>query len=121
MSATTLLAAQRLIDSVWTVAYQIVGEGKVKILSHSRENPEGYKRERELPRFGKVENPEGRIFTHLRIQNVPDPWSNWADKDNSTTYEVVNPQNVFSYDEVPKVPETAVSGTVDGIPCGGVA
>ena len=117
----TLLATQRLIDSVWTVEYQIVGEGKVKILSYTRENPEGYKRERELPRFSKTENADGRIFTHLHVGEGNNPHGCWVDVSKATTYEVVNPQNVFSYGKHGQKPENAVEETVDGIPCGGLA
>ena len=119
MSATTLMATERLIDSVWTVVYQIVEEGKVKILSYDRNNPEGYKQERELPRMSMKEDGK-RVVTHLRIDSDPGYFDYWCQNDKGELYEVVNPQYVFSYGEYGKKPENAVEGAVDGIPCGGL-
>ncbi|MCF2220985.1 hypothetical protein H9Q08_17000 [Chryseobacterium sp. PS-8] len=91
-------ATQRLIDSVWTVEYKKVSEGKVKILNYSRNDPEGYEREKELPQCKLVEAEE-RIVTHLWLKpyNAFDGWIN--EKNATETYEVVNPKFIFSYEQ----------------------
>ncbi|MGC4129264.1 MAG: hypothetical protein QM564_06825 [Bergeyella sp.] len=89
-------ATERLINSVWTVEYEILSERKVKILGFLRTDPEGYEREKELPQCSLIET-EGRIVTHLWLKpyNAFDPWVN--EKNVKEKYEVVNPQFIFSY------------------------
>ena len=60
-------ATKRLITSVWTVEFEKVSDGKVKILNYSRNDSEGYEREKELPN-GELIETEGRIVTHLWLK-----------------------------------------------------
>lgn len=89
-------ATKRLITSVWTVEFEKVSEGKVKILNYSRNDPEGYEREKELPN-GELIETEGRIVTHLWLKPYQD-FDLWVNEKNVTEiYEVVNPKSIFSY------------------------
>lgn len=88
-------ATKRLIDAVWTVEFEIVSEGKIRILNYSRDDPEGYQREKELPQC-ELKEANDRIATHLWLK--PYKSNEWVTKDNVTEiYEVVNPQFIFSY------------------------
>ncbi len=88
-------ATLRLIDVLWTVEYEIVSKGQVKILNHSNQDPEGYEREYELPQFALTQTDQ-RIVTHLLIK--PYKQGEWANKENATEiYEVVNPMHVTDY------------------------
>ncbi|KKL46486.1 hypothetical protein LCGC14_2345080 [marine sediment metagenome] len=49
-------AVKRLIDNVWTLEFQRVGDG-AKILSYSWQNPIGYDQESELPNCRFLEGP----------------------------------------------------------------
>ncbi|PVV50445.1 hypothetical protein [Chryseobacterium sp. HMWF035] len=90
-------ATQRLISIIWTVEYEKVSEGKVRILSYTNTDPEGYTREKELAQCELIET-EDRIVTHLWLKPYDnfDPWVNT--KNVKEKYEVINPQHIFSYD-----------------------
>lgn len=89
-------ATKRLIKSVWTVEFEKVSDGKVKILNYSRNDPEGYERETELPN-GELIETENRIVTHLWLKPY-NAFDLWVDEKNvKEKYEVVNPQFIFSY------------------------
>lgn len=91
-------ATKRLIDSVWTVEYTKVSEGKVKILNYSRNDSEGYEREKELPQ-GELIETQDRIVTHLWLKPY-DAFDGWVNEENATEiYEVVNPKFIFSYEQ----------------------
>lgn len=89
-------ATHRLIDSVWTVEYNIVSPTEVEILRFSREDPEGYQKERELPQCQVVEN-EKRDFVGLLVRDKFDSfeWVNLGNCDHQ--YVVVNVKHVFDY------------------------
>ena len=90
-------ATERMINSVWTVEYEIVSEGKVRILAYNRDDKEGYEREKELPRCKIIED-RVRNVVGLRISPVQ-PFSYMSiEKDvDSEYFDVVNVQHVFSY------------------------
>ena len=89
-------ATKRLITSVWTIEFEKVSDGKVKILNYSRNDPEGYEREKELPN-GELIETEGRIVTHLWLKPYQD-FDTWVNEKNVTEiYEVANPKFIFSY------------------------
>jgi hypothetical protein len=96
METPILKATTRLINSVWTLTYQLI-DGKVKVLRYTRDDAEGYEREQELPRCSTIENPQGRILTHVRIGKY-EPFKYWA-TDKDPIYEVLNPGHIFSYDK----------------------
>lgn len=90
-------ATERLIDSVWTVEYEIVGENKVKILAFNRDDDEGYEKEVELDRCNLSEK-EGRVVCGLTISpNEPFRYGASMTYPGSKFYEVVNPKYIFSY------------------------
>jgi hypothetical protein len=78
----TQKATQRLIDAVWTLEFRQVEKDKVEIVRYSRNDPEGYEREHQLPRMKKNED-EARNIVSVEIKGK--------------TYQVTNPQYVFSY------------------------
>jgi hypothetical protein len=77
------VAVCRILDSVWTVIYQLeTEETEARILHYSRDVTEGYEHERELPTFKLIESDE-RIFIGLEVDGV--------------MYNVVNQKHIFSY------------------------
>lgn len=93
---TTLKATHRLIDSVWTLEFERIGDTQARITRYSRNDPEGYNREKELPQCTLVE-AEGRVVTHVLLRENYKPFE-WVDRDNCDfIFEVVNPLYVFSY------------------------
>lgn len=82
------IAVKRLIDSVWAIRYEILPSNKVKIISYSREDAEGYDREDELPKgFIEEAKDPGRIADKLVLQNG----------DKRIVFKIDNPANIFSY------------------------
>ena len=89
-------ATERLIDSVWTVEFNVKSPTEVEIVKFSREDPEGYKREHELPQATVVED-ENRTVTGLLIRNKFEPFE-WVNLNNCDyALNVVNPKHVFDY------------------------
>lgn len=89
-------ATHRLIDSVWTVEYEVLNEYQVNILKFTREDPEGYKRERELPQCEVLED-EKRNFIGLYVRDKFKPFE-WVTKDNcDRKYAVNNVKHIFDY------------------------
>lgn len=84
-------ATERLIVSLWTLEYEVVENGKAKILNYSKTDQEGYDREEELPQFRLIETDEC-IVTHILLK--PFSRGEWV---TTEVYEVVNPQHVYSY------------------------
>lgn len=92
----TLKATHRLIDSVWTVEFNVVSPTEVEILKFSRDDPEGYDKERSLPQATVVEDAD-RTVTGLLIRNKFDSFS-WVNLNNCDyALNVVNPKHVFDY------------------------
>lgn len=91
-------ATERLLDSVWTVAYREV-KGGVKIISHCRGNPVGYEQEEELPRMRLIEGDK-RIVKKIVLAPY-EPFKCWAteNEEGATVHNVVNPEHVFDYGE----------------------
>ena len=89
-------ATKRLIDSVWTVEFNILNENEVEILKYSREDPEGYEKERELPQHRLVED-ENRTAVELLIRDKYDAFE-WVNEENCDhRYKVTNPKHIFDY------------------------
>ena len=89
-------ATKRLIDSVWTVEYNVIDNDFVEIISYSREDKEGYEKENILPQCSVIEDDK-RNFIGLMVKDVPTflGWVNLQNGDHD--YAVVNPKHVFSY------------------------
>ncbi len=85
-------ATNRLIDSVWTLGFEIV-DGKVVIHSYDRENKIGYEKEKELPQVRIVEG-EGRIIKSVKIAEYQQFGQDFSE---AKEYEVANPKFVFHY------------------------
>lgn len=75
-------ATNRLIDSVWTLGYEVIGE-EIKIISYDRDNEIGYMQESTLPIANKIIENEDRIVQSVVI--------------NGEEFNVVNKGHVFSY------------------------
>ena len=91
-----LKATHRLIDSVWTVGYNIVNENEIEVISFNRNDPEGYKNERTLPQCTVIEDDK-RNFVGLMVRDKFYSFD-WVNKENADhTYKVVNQKNVFDY------------------------
>lgn len=96
-------ATNRLIDSVWTMAYEIK-DNHVIIHSYDRDNAIGYEQEKNLPQFSMIEGDK-RIVTGVIISEEYQAFR--RDMDDGIEYTVANPKFVFSYDiDVP--PEITV-------------
>lgn len=91
-------ATHRLLDSVWTAEYEVISESEktIKLIKYSRNDPEGYNRERELPQCTDIE-AEGRIITHLMVRDKYKPFDWVSEKDCDRIYKLINPDHVFSY------------------------
>lgn len=87
-------ATQRLIDSVWTVGYEIKDD-MVVIHSYDRDNPIGYEKERELPQALLMEDDD-RTVTSIFINEEYDHFRMDHSK-GGKEYVVANPKHVFSY------------------------
>ena len=92
----TKKATKRLLDSVWTVEFKEVSPTEVEIVRYSRDDQEGYDRERKLPQGVLVET-ENRTVTHLLIREEFDS-HNWVNETNADRkLLVVNPKHIFDY------------------------
>jgi hypothetical protein len=79
---TTMKATKRLVNSVWTLEYELTSDSTIHVVRYSRKDDEGYERESELPRVRLVES-EDRTVTAAVIDDV--------------SFAVDNPGHVFSY------------------------
>lgn len=95
MENSRLVATRRLIDSVWTLVYELVEPGKIKIIAHDRQNPIGYEKERELKQYVLRED-EDRNIIEVGISEYQQLELLTLEKAESI-FEVINPQYVFSY------------------------
>ena len=92
-------ATLRLIDSVWTAEFEVINktEKTVRLIKFSRDDSEGYEKERELPQCTIVET-EGRIATELLVRDKYMPFGGWVDSsDCDRKYTIINPKHIFSY------------------------
>lgn len=88
-------ATKRLIDSVWTLEYEVISPTEAEIIRYSREDMDGYRLERELPQCAIVQNEE-RIANKILIRKY-EPFS-WVDEKNADAiYTVINPKHIFDY------------------------
>ena len=89
-------ATKRLIDSVWTLEFEVLNENEVKILKYSRDDKEGYDNERILPQCRVVEDDDRNAISVL-IRDKYDAFE-WVDEKNcDKTYKVANVMHIFSY------------------------
>jgi hypothetical protein len=88
-------ATKRLIDSVWTLAYEVV-DGEVFIHSYDRTNPIGYEKEKELPQVTLLED-DYRVVEEVAFKKYDSVMR------SSSAYgeyvQVANPKYVFSYNK----------------------
>lgn len=76
-------ATLRLLDSVWTMVYVKLENGKAHVIAYDRDNLVGYTLEKELPKLETKENPEGRVLTHIVV--------------DGETLEIENKGYIFGY------------------------
>jgi hypothetical protein len=89
-------ATHRLIDSVWTLEYELDEAGNITILKYSRSDQEGYDKEKELPQCTVVENTERTVLAvYIRDSYEPFGWVNANNCDR--VYVVSNPKHIFDY------------------------
>ncbi|GGH55637.1 hypothetical protein GCM10007423_63380 [Dyadobacter endophyticus] len=88
-------ATIKLISSVWTLEFEMVSEGEIKILRYSRDDPEGYEKEDQFPRLMIDEDAQRTVWG---VYLMPfDPFKCWANISESVYFKVVNPAHIFSY------------------------
>lgn len=92
--ANILYATERLIDSVWTLEYELINDDQIKIISFNRDNPIGYEKETELPRVRLVEDDKRTVLSayfepYAKFKYLASP--------TGKQYEVVNPRYIFKY------------------------
>lgn len=88
-------ATQRLINSVWTVAFRRV-DGGVEVLAYSREIKLGYDRERVLPE-GRFAEDDQRTVHELVVTTGGSRYRPGSKPAKEERLRVVNPAFVFSY------------------------
>ena len=83
-------ATHRLIDSVWTVEFTLNPDNTATIHNYNRQDPEGYERERELPK-GWLKEDDERTVTALVLN------TNRGNNGAAVEYPVTNPMHIFDY------------------------
>lgn len=88
-------ATERLINSVWTLAYTQVSDNEISILSYGRENKIGYSKETEFPRLGMITTNDRTV---IAVRFIPyNPFKCWCDKNEGVEFKVINPKHIFDY------------------------
>jgi len=99
------LATNRRICAVWTVAFTVGSDGRATIHGYTSDYERGYEQEQKLPRCHLIEDEE-RTVLKLVVQpydaTASNSWRYHADPDGerAVTYDVANPQFVFSYGDI---------------------
>lgn len=83
-------AAKRIISSVWTLAYERVGDKGIEILAHTHESNKGYEEVGKLPRF-RIVVAETEVSKRTAVKVELETEDSWE------TLDVVNPADVFDY------------------------
>ena len=83
-----IIATERLINSVWTIRGKYLTDGTVEVSRYSRDDQEGYDRERELPRGRFIEDEDRVVRRFLLTREAPL---------GNVDYVVKNPRYVFDY------------------------
>lgn len=89
------LAVHRLLDSVWSLTFEFQAD-RVKVLSYSRDNPDGYELERQVPQVKIIEDNNRNVLA-IKIYEPKNSFDCFNEKFLIDEYKVVNPQFVFSY------------------------
>lgn len=90
-------ATNRLIDTVWTVEFNVISDTEVEILKFTRTDPEGYEKERQLPQCAIIEGDK-RTFVSLLVRDEFKSFER-VNKDNCDhQYTVINPRYIFNYE-----------------------
>ena len=88
-------ATNRIMDSVWTIEYNIINDEKVELIRYSRDDEEGYEREKELS-TGIIRQDKDRTAQELHIWNESRP-SYWYKEDPDKIYDIINKKHIFDY------------------------
>ena len=92
--SNTKKATKRIINNVWTIEYKIIGD-RAKIIKYSRDDEEGYEREKELS-TGIIRQDKDRTAQELHIWNESRP-SYWYKEDPDKIYDIINKKHIFDY------------------------
>ena len=99
-----------LLSAVWAVSFVMLGEGKVKLTGHWRDDSLGHPKPGQ-DTFTLVEDPEQkgkRIVTHLVVGPVVSgDYGRLEERADVKKFEVVNPENIFGYGPPERIPGTA--------------
>lgn len=87
-------AVHRLIDSVWTMQFRMEQNG-ITIIAYDRTIEFGYENEKSLPRV-VLHEKSNRTVTGISLYKAGNPFE-VIEKDLDGTFEVLNPQFIFSY------------------------
>jgi hypothetical protein len=88
-------ATRRLLDSVWTLAYEVV-DGEIVIDEHSRDLDIGYEKEHELPQYRLLED-DYRIVEAVCFRQYTSEMLGLASYGDFI--DVSNPKYVFDYNK----------------------
>ncbi len=89
-------ATQRRIDTVWTLEYLENDNGTISVIRYSREDPEGYEKEKELQRCSVVEG-ERRKALSVMFTDYKN-FTYHATNENKTSHKTIaNQKNIFAY------------------------
>jgi hypothetical protein len=89
-------ATNRIMNSVWILAYKELDPDTIEIVGYTRDDDEGYDRERELPKCRIIEDLDRKI-TNVLIKDKFVQWEPITDKTADHIYYVSNPKHVFDY------------------------
>lgn len=94
MTTKRRLAANRLIDSVWTVDFTDHGDGTATLHRYSRDIAEGYEQEHDLPK-ARLNEDDNRTVEEIVLAKTrgEDPFGFTPVK----VLKVRNPEHVFDY------------------------
>jgi hypothetical protein len=86
---------KRLINSVWTVTFAPLKDGRVVVLDYTRDDKEGYEKERELPKVSLREDDDRSVNA---VVFTPHPYTadRWDVKE-ADRFSVANSRHVFDY------------------------
>lgn len=93
-----LKATKRLLDSIWTVSYNVLNENEIEIIGYNRDDPEGYKNECNLPQCTVIEDDKRNFIGLMVREKFKFNYFDWVNSKNADhIYKVVNPKHITSY------------------------
>lgn len=94
------IATKRLIDSVWTLGYELNEDNSMTILFFGREEPKGYEMEGTTPFVSMGEQTvNGQKRTVVEVKLTEREFWNKREGDFESVHPVTNPEYIFNYPE----------------------